>query len=224
MALFEKLKSAARADWSAYTQHPFVEAAATGTLPEAAFRRYLTQDYLFLMQFARAHALAVVKSRDLQDMRAHARTLHAILDTEMDLHVRFSARWGLTADDLVAEPEARETIAYTRFVMDEGLRGDILDLSVALAPCIIGYAEIARRLAQIPGALDEANPYRDWIAEYAGDAYAQVASSARDDLDRLATRLMTPARFADLTRIFAAACRLEADFWQMGLDAGGLSR
>lgn len=29
-----------------------------GTLPDAAFRMYLVQDYLFLIQFARAYALA----------------------------------------------------------------------------------------------------------------------------------------------------------------------
>ena len=39
-------------------------------------------------------------------------------------------------------------------------------LKVALAPCIIGYAEIATRLAALPGALAGSNPYRDWIEEY----------------------------------------------------------
>ena len=32
-----------------------------------------------------------------------------------------------------------------------GVRGDLLDLHVALAPCMIGYGVIARRLAAIPG-------------------------------------------------------------------------
>jgi thiaminase/transcriptional activator TenA len=219
MALIEKLKAAARPHWEAYTRHAFVEQLAAGTLPPAAFRRYLEQDYLFLVQFARAHALAVYKARDLAAMRAGAKVLANILETEMGLHVRFCARWGVGEAELAAGVEARETVAYTRFVLDEGLRGDLLDLMVALAPCTVGYAEIARRLSHVPGALAEANPYRDWIADYAGDAYQAVAGAARDELDHLAARLMTPSRFDDLAALFAAACRLEADFWQMGLDA-----
>lgn len=221
MALIEKLKAAARPDWDAYTRHAFVEQLAAGTLPLAAFRRYLEQDYLFLIQFARAHALAVYKARDLQAMQAQAQVLSGILATEMSLHVRFCAKWGVTEATLQALPEARATVAYTRFVLDEGMRGDLLDLLVTLAPCTVGYAEIAKRLSHIPGALAETNPYRDWIADYAGDGYQAVASAARDELDRLAARLMTPARFEDLAGLFAAACRLEADFWQMGLEAVG---
>ena len=48
------------------------------------------------------------------------------------------------------------------------MRGDLLALKVALAPCVIGYAEIATRLASRPDAHAATNPYRIWIAEYAG--------------------------------------------------------
>jgi thiaminase/transcriptional activator TenA len=137
----------------------------------------------------------------------------------MELHVRFCGQWGVGEAEMVARPEARATVAYTRFVLDEGMRGDVLDLLVTLAPCTVGYAEIARRLSHQPAALAENNPYRDWIADYAGAAYQAVADAARDELDRLAARLLTPARFDDLAGLFATACRLEADFWQMGLDA-----
>ena len=42
---------------------------ATGELPEACFRRYLVQDYLFLIHFARAWGLAIYKSDQLAEMR-----------------------------------------------------------------------------------------------------------------------------------------------------------
>jgi hypothetical protein len=38
---------------------------ADGSLAEAAFRHYLVQDYLFLIEFARAYALSVYKSPKL---------------------------------------------------------------------------------------------------------------------------------------------------------------
>ena len=71
-ALFGELRDAVATDWAAYTGHPFVRRLADGTLPEAAFRHYLGQDYLFLIHFARAYGLAVYKSTDLDEMRAAA--------------------------------------------------------------------------------------------------------------------------------------------------------
>ena len=86
MTFFERLKTAASAEWRAYTEHPFTNGLADGSLPEAAFRHYLVQDYLFLIEFARAYALAVYKSPGLADMREAAAGLSAILDVEMNLH------------------------------------------------------------------------------------------------------------------------------------------
>lgn len=218
MDFFDRLRAARPEAWAAYVDHRFVAGLGDGSLPEAAFRTYLVQDFLFLIQFARAYALAVFKGRDLLEMRAAQKGLSAILDVEMDLHVRLCARRGIPLDVLETTPEHRATIAYTRFVLDTGMRGDLLDLHVALAPCIVGYAEIATALAQRPGALDAANPYAEWIAEYSGEGYQDVAREARAHLDRLAERSLTEARFADCAEIFAQASLLEADFWSMGLE------
>ena len=218
MDIFDRLKAGAAADWQSYIDHYFVRQLGAGTLPHAAFRTYLVQDYLFLIQFARAYALATYKSRTLADMRAAQAGLAAILD-EMDLHVRLCGRWGLSPEDIEAAPEHQATVAYTRFVLDCGAAGDLLDLHVALAPCVIGYAEIGRNL--MPNGIDALgdHPYREWIGEYAGEAYQGVATRARRHLDDLAARAMTERRFTELAALFGKASRLEADFWQMGLAA-----
>jgi thiaminase/transcriptional activator TenA len=220
VSFFERLKKQASAEWRAYTEHAFTDALADGSLAEAAFRHYLVQDYLFLIEFARAYALAVYKSPELADMREAAAGLSAILDVEMNLHVKLCAGWGLSPEDLERAPPASEMLAYTRYVLDAGMRGDLLALKVALAPCVIGYAEIATRLAAKPDAMAAANPYRVWIAEYAGAPYQEVAAKAQAHLDDLADRYVTPAREAELIAIFREATRLEADFWEMGWRAG----
>ena len=101
------------------------------------------QDYLFLLHFARAWGLAIYKSDTLAEMRRAQSLVAATLDVEIGLHIEYCRGWGLSEAAMAAEPEALETIAYTRFVLDRGLAGDRLDLEVALAPCIVGYAEIA---------------------------------------------------------------------------------
>src|SRR6187397_2564150 len=220
MSFFDRLKAGATAEWRAYTGHPFTDGMADGSLPEAAFRHYLVQDYLFLIEFARAYALAVYKSPKLADMREAAAGLSAILDVEMNLHVKLCAGWGLLPSDLEQAPPAVEMLAYTRYVLDAGMRGDLLTLKVALAPCVIGYAEIATRLASRPNALAATNPYRGWIAEYSGGPYLEVAANSRAHLEGLADRYATPAREAELIAIFKEATRLEADFWEMGWRVG----
>lgn len=216
MEFFEHLKVTAQEEWHAYTQHPFTNAMADGTLDEAAFRHYLVQDYLFLIEFARAYAIAVYKAPSLADMRDAADGISAILDVEMDLHVKLCGEWGLTPQAIEASPAAAETLAYTRYVLDTGMRGDLLALKVALSPCVIGYAEIAARLAKRPGALAAENRYSAWTGEYAGAAYQDLARGATKQLNDLADRYLTPAREVELVTIFREATRLEADFWEMG--------
>jgi thiaminase/transcriptional activator TenA len=218
--LFRRLRHAAAAEWDAYCWHEFVRGLADGSLPEAAFRRYLVQDYLFLIHFARANALALVKAESLAAMRDKSAAIAGLLH-EMTLHVGFCAEWGLDEAALEAEPEAAETVAYTRWVMDRGLSGDILDLEVALAPCTIGYGEIALRIEAHPSRRRDGNPYDAWIAAYAGEEYQGLARAAAARLDRLGESHGGTARFASLSAGFREAARLEAAFWQMGL--GGAS-
>ncbi|RAH39018.1 thiaminase II [Halomonas sp. SL1] len=215
---FSDLTAACQADWRAYTEHDFVRALGAGTLEADAFRHYLQQDYLFLIHFARAYALAAYKSRDLDELCQAFDGLKTILDVELDLHRGFCRDWGITEDDLAALPEARATLAYTRFVLDAGSRGDLLDLRVALAPCLVGYGEIANWLEAQPFTVrGDANPYDAWIAMYQGDDFQRAMHAEIAWLDaRLAE--VTPARFDQLARLFRDATRLEIDFWQMGLD------
>jgi thiaminase/transcriptional activator TenA len=217
-SLYDRLKEACPEEWGAYTRHKFVRALGTGDLPEACFRHYLVQDYLFLIQFSRAYALSVYKADTIDDMRTAARTLGGILDSEMGLHVRFCAEWGLSREDLESAPEATATIAYTRFVLERGMAGDVLDLHTALAPCVVGYGEIARALLDDPATRHEGNPYRAWIDAYAGEEYQALANAAREQLDAMASRRLSAARLPALISTFSRATRLEAQFWQMGLD------
>ena len=213
MALFEELKAHCAAEWRFYTEHDFVRQLGAGTLPLESFKHYLAQDYLFLIHFARAYALAAYKGESVADIRAASTELARIVG-ETSMHLRYCEGWGFTPEQVEAMPEAKANMAYTRFVLEAGMAGDLLDLCVAMAPCVVGYAEIGQALA---ARRHDGHPYRDWITTYSSPDYQEVGRSAAARLDELMTRRGGPGRLAGLTETFRRATRLEADFWQMGL-------
>ncbi|MGK0545911.1 thiaminase II [Halomonas cupida] len=215
---FNDLIAACRDDWRRYTEHDFVRALGRGDLNDASFRHYLKQDYLFLLQFSRAYALAAYKSQDLESLQGAFKGMQTILEVELGLHLAYCREWGIDDSELSRLPEARATLAYTRYVLDTGSRGDLLDLHVALAPCMVGYADIGRWLADHPETLRSGdNPYDAWITMYASPDFQASAERERHWLDDQLSQVSS-ARFERLARIFSDATRLETDFWQMGLE------
>jgi thiaminase/transcriptional activator TenA len=211
----------AGAHWDAYTTHAFVEGLGDGSLPRAAYLHYLAQDYVFLVHFARAWALAVAKSETLEEMRVAAATVNALVNEEMKLHVAACAEHGLEEPALFAAEEAPANLAYTRYVLEAGYSGDFLDLMAALAPCVLGYGEIGRRL----GASNAATPYRPWIDAYAGEGYQAVCREVGGLIDgalvrRLGEDFPGAPRWPRLAERFRTATRLEIGVWDMGLAAG----
>lgn len=211
--LFKRLRADAGEAWRRYIRHPFVLALGDGTLAGAQFQNFLIQDYLFLIQYARAYLLLAYKLDDPADMRAAMATATVLLEGEMPLHVRYCAGWGISEPQMAAAPPSLELLAYTRYVLELGLAGDALDLMVALAPCIAGYAEIGAMLA-CDAAPD--NPYKAWIETYTGPEYTASVDAALAMLQRLADARGAAARYPKLLEIFTRATVCEAAFWETG--------
>ena len=114
--------------WEEYTQHRFVSGIGDGSLPREAFIHYLIQDYVFLVHFSRAWAMAVVKAGSLEEMRTAAGTVDALVNHEMQLHVETCAAEGIDEQTLFGAAEEPENMAYTRFVLSTGITGDFLDM------------------------------------------------------------------------------------------------
>lgn len=216
----QDLINACREDWDAYTQHKFVQTLADGTLAQPCYLHYLKQDFLFLKQYARAHALAIYKARTLADMRRALPSVHALLDSEIAHHVTYCEQWHLTESDMEAEPEDFGTVAYTRYVLDAGMTGDIVDLYAALAPCSIGYAEIGKHLMAAASTKLDGNPFASWIELYSGEEFQTGVAESTAHLDEMLAEIdKNSERGRNLIAVFKTATRMEVAFWQQGLDA-----
>ena len=204
--------------WSDYTQHRFVKGLGDGTLPREAFLHYLKQDYVFLIHFSRAWALVVTKAETVEEMRLAAGTVHSVINDEIALHVKTCAEAGITEAELFAVEERPENLAYTRYVLDAGYSGDLLDLLAALAPCVMGYGEIGVALASSASS----KTYAKWINSYSSDKYQQVCRDVGTLIDdavrrRLGDKPKDSPRWHALCQRFETATKLEVGFWDMGL-------
>ncbi len=219
---YQDLIEACQQEWQAYTQHEFVLQLANGQLDTQCFLHYLKQDFLFLKHYVRAYALAIYKANSLEDMRQALPTVHALLDSEIAHHVAWCEQWGISEQDMEQEPEDFGTVAYTRFVLDAGMSGDLLSLYAALAPCSIGYAEIGRALAQADTTQWENNPYATWLTLYSDDDYqTHVAQGAAHFNKLLADIELSSQKGQQLIETFRTATRMEIAFWQQGLNPSG---
>ncbi len=202
-------------DWQAYVNHDFVKQLADGSLPRESFLHYLKQDYLFLIQFTRAFSLAVYKSETIEHMRAGQAGINAMLDTEIKLHIDYCKEWGISENDINKTPESSALVAYTRYVLDAGMTGTLADLYAALAPCMMGYAEIGKRLGERTAIAD--NPYQPWIDVYSSKEYQDTCAESEVFMDNLFADANEKQR-ERLHKTFDTATRMEVAFWQMGLD------
>lgn len=213
-SLFCLLKKNCPKEWSNYTKHQFLVSLANNTLPLKAFKKYLIQDYFFLIKFIKILALGCVKSQNNNDLMRCIDFIFAIKN-ELRLHVLYCKKWKISQKTLLKTPELIETKKYTNYVMAVGNKGDILDLFTALSPCIIGYGEIGYELKK---KKLHKNSYNSWIDTYASKEYQDVAKENILYLDSLFSKIKNKKnKLIKLKKIFIKATELESDFWSMSL-------
>ena len=172
-SFYRELREKADSLWEAMFHHPFVKGIGDGTLSRDRFEFYLKQDYVYLIDFSRVFALACAKSRTLAEMGTFAALLHATLNTEMALHRKTCAAFGIAEEELATTRKSPVTSAYTDLLVRTAYEGEVSDIVAVLLPCACGYAEIGKRLESegLPGD----RFYRDWIDTYSSPEFQEFA-------------------------------------------------
>lgn len=213
MASFsDYLRVQAEPIWAAQHAHPFVRGIGDGSLRVETFAFWMRQDYLFLIDYARLFATAILRAPDLESMTTFSRLLYEVLGREMELHRSYCAEFGITPKELERTTKAPTTQGYTDFLLRTAATGDYPELLGALLPCMWGYSEVGIELARRGMPADER--YRAWIEVYADPEFATLARWCRDLTDAACEDLPQPL----LNRVEAAfltASRYELAFWEM---------
>ena len=151
-----------------------------GSLDEAAFRFYIRQDYLFLIDYGRLLSLGAARAPRLEWMRRFAGLASSVLETEMALHREFAARWGVA--DLESEVAAPATAAYCNFLLRTARSGRLRRVGrggAAVHVELRGDRDVAgcRRRPS--------DRYREWIDMYASSEFGELAAWARSVVDEV---------------------------------------
>ena len=200
MPLSADLRALGEAGIERQLAHPTVAGIASGDLDPACFRRWLEQDYVFLLDYVRVFARLAWQAPDdhLGDLVDLA---HATFHGELELHRSLAAGFGA---DLAGATAGSACAAYTRFLLDAAA-----DYGVGLAalyPCMWGYSTLGQRLSTSPGA---GGRYGPWIETYADPGFAALAHRIGEMLDEAA-----PDRAA-ATDAFLAGMDHELAFWDV---------
>jgi thiaminase (transcriptional activator TenA) len=208
----ERLRSDCAELWEGLHGHPFIEGLADATLSPDTFRFYIEQNLQYLVEYARAMALAAGRARDVETMRIFSADLVNIVEVEIPENRELLARAvELGARDLGgSEGMAPANVAYTGFLVETAATSRPVEVMAAIVPCAWSYGEIAsRRLDQIV----EHPVYAEWVRFFASPDYAGVVERMQADFERLVTRDDVP--FERLSSLFTTGVRLERGFWDM---------
>ncbi len=204
-----------RALWRAILDHPFVRGIGDGTLGRDRYEFYLKQDYLYLIEYSRSLAIAAAKGESLSEMRQFSSLLSLTLTTEMELHRKTCAAFGIGPQELERTEPALITTAYTNTLLRTCYEGTDGNLFAVLLPCEAGYVEIAEHLSS-RGA-PEPEHYRSWIETYSSPEMKELVNWLSDRMNSVASRGQSQDR-ERWHRLYRTSARFELLFFQMAWE------
>ncbi len=197
--------------------HPFLQGLTDGTLPKDCFRHYVTQDALYLRDYARSLALAGIRSPSEDAFLMFNEHAVGAIAVERSLHGGFLKDLDISEAELSRTPPAPTTLAYTSYLLRKAALGDYHEVLGAVLPCYWIYAEVGRTL------LEQRSPdpmYQTWIDTYGGEEFGAVVEAVLDLADRTCEELNLAQRAA-VTDAFVTTSRYEWMFWNMGWTLEG---
>ena len=203
----------------AILEHPFITGIGDGSLPVDRFKYYVIQDYVYLIDYSRALAIASARAIDLQDMSWFAGLLDETLNQEMALHRSYCQEFGINLQELESVEPASTTKSYTNFLLKTAYQGSFGELVASLLPCQWGYWEIGDHLLK-RGLPTSAPLYAQWIKMYTSEEFTELAHQIRE----MANRIGDDAGFAEqaaMRQAYTDSVRLEHRFWDMSYGLEG---
>ena len=211
------LRTAADMVWEDGYNQPFLCELGAGTLAQERFAFYLLQDYRYLADYAKVHALALTKTRDPEVMRFMADVQNTIFNVESSVHRTYMAGFGVGENEMNNARQSAFARAYTSDILAIAYGGDLLDILVAVLPCAWVYADYGQRLAREFADTLESNPFRSWIDMYKTEEFWSSSVWLIEHIEHMVQGL-GENRLHELEEIFCNGVQNEYMFWSSAYD------
>ena len=188
---------------------PFNRELAAGTLSRDRFKFYITQDKLYLDQYARTLAIAGARAPELAAMDKFVGSALGALAVERALHGQFLEQFGMSEADIAAAQPSPSCLAYTNFLIAAAHHESWPVLVAAILPCFWIYHDVGVRIAKETAA---GNFYQPWIDTYADEAFASSVQDVIRITDAAAAAAGAAERLA-MGRAFIRSTQYEWLFW-----------
>ena len=103
----QRMREAADLVWEQGYRQPFLRELGEGTLQREKFAFYLLQDYRYLSDYAKVHALALTKTDDTEVMQFMVGVQSAIFNVETNVHRKYMAGYGVSEEEMTGVPAIR---------------------------------------------------------------------------------------------------------------------
>ena len=123
---------------------PFNVELAAGTLSEARFKHYITQDAHYLIGFGRALTLAAAKAPNPDRIVQFAKSAEGAIVVERALHGSFFEQYGITPRLFAQTPLSPVCHHYVSYLLATAYAEPYEVVLGALLPCFWIYAEVGR--------------------------------------------------------------------------------
>lgn len=207
MGFADELRAENAAAWERAAAHPFTVELGDGTLPDAAMRRYLIQDYQFIETLVSMAGYGVAKAPTMAAKALLSGFLAAVTSTENTYFQRCFDALSVPDADRAApalHPVAADFLAAMR---DAGETGGYVDVIATLLPAEWIYLDWAKRQApkRPTGFI-----HWEWIELHANPGFEAFVMGLKAELDALghtlspADRVRAAARFHRMVELEAA--------------------
>ena len=109
----QRMRKAADLVWEEGYQQPFIRELGEGTLQRERFAFYLLQDFRYVNDYARVHALGLAKATDPEIMAFMLKVQNGALQVETEVHRSYLASYGITEEQMNNVRQSAFARAYT---------------------------------------------------------------------------------------------------------------
>ena len=180
---------------------------AAGTLDEAKFRFYITQDALYLDQYARILTMAGARGPDGATLRLFAESALQAVAVEQALHGEYFSQFGIDASQVAPSPDC---LSYTSFLLATAYHDPWEVLMAAILPCFWIYWDVGKSITQEAATN---NKYHAWISTYSDDKFGDAVRAVIAATDKAASAT-TDAMRGRMMQAFIRSTQYEYLFWQ----------